>query len=98
MERKGSRVKGTLDEGGSSVLLELTMPAQIKREVKLEIVHVLFLDIVGYSKRLTDEQQALSRGYNSTPTIVVQGPKGQAQPIVGAVSYKSLESTIKSVS
>ena len=46
----------------------------------------------------TDEQQALSRGYNSTPTIVVQGPKGQAQPIVGAVSYKSLESTIKSVS
>ena len=35
------------------------MPAQIKREVKLEIVHVLFLDIVGYSKRLTDEQQEL---------------------------------------
>jgi adenylate cyclase len=35
------------------------MPAEIKREVKLEIVHVLFLDIVGYSKRLTDEQQAL---------------------------------------
>src|SRR3982750_1458348 len=40
-------------------LLDLTMPAPIKREVKLEIVHVLFLDIVGYSKRLTDEQQAL---------------------------------------
>src|SRR3954468_7955933 len=39
-------------------LLDLTMPAPIKREVKLEIVHVLFLDIVGYSKRLTDEQQA----------------------------------------
>src|SRR5438309_5243658 len=35
------------------------MAAEIKREVKLEIVHVLFLDIVGYSKRLTDEQQAL---------------------------------------
>src|SRR5204863_2308680 len=35
------------------------MPPQIKREVTLEIVHVLFLDIVGYSKRLTDEQQAL---------------------------------------
>jgi adenylate cyclase len=31
----------------------------IKREVKLEIVHVLFLDIVGYSKCLTDEQQGL---------------------------------------
>jgi len=35
------------------------MSPEIKREVKLEIVHVLFLDIVGYSKRLTDEQQAL---------------------------------------
>src|SRR6266513_1827495 len=35
------------------------MPSEIEREVTLEIVHVLFLDIVGYSKRLTDEQQAL---------------------------------------
>lgn len=35
------------------------MATQIKREVKLEIVHVLFLDIVGYSKALTDEQQEL---------------------------------------
>src|SRR5947209_492718 len=35
------------------------MAAEIKREVKLEIVHVLFLDIVGYSRALTDEQQEL---------------------------------------
>src|SRR5213592_4834138 len=35
------------------------MPSEIKREVTLEIVHVLFVDIVGYSQRLTDEQQAL---------------------------------------
>ena len=35
------------------------MAQEIKSEVKLEIVHVLFLDIAGYSKRLTDEQQAL---------------------------------------
>jgi adenylate cyclase len=35
------------------------MAPEIKREVKLEIVHVLFLDIVGYSKALTDEQQGL---------------------------------------
>ena len=35
------------------------MAADIKREVKLQIVHVLFLDIVGYSKALTDEQQEL---------------------------------------
>lgn len=43
-----------------------------------------------------DEQAASSKGYNSTPTIVVQGPKGQAQPIVGATDYGSLESAIKS--
>jgi adenylate cyclase len=30
-----------------------------QREVQLEIVHVLFLDIVGYSKALTNEQQEL---------------------------------------
>jgi adenylate cyclase len=30
-----------------------------QRENKLEIVHVLFLDIVGYSKELTDQQQEL---------------------------------------
>jgi len=35
------------------------MAGDIKREVTLEIVHVLFLDIVGYSKALTDEQQEL---------------------------------------
>ncbi len=35
------------------------MTHDIKREVKLESVHVLFLDIVGYSKSLTDEQQEL---------------------------------------
>jgi protein-disulfide isomerase len=45
-----------------------------------------------------DEQAAVSSGFNSTPTLVVKGPKSQAQPIVGATSYSSLESAIKSVS
>ena len=40
-------------------ILERSMAQEIEREIKLEIVHVLFLDIVGYSKSLTDEQQAL---------------------------------------
>src|SRR6059058_2640520 len=35
------------------------MPAEIKKKIELEVVHVLFLDIVGYSKRLTNEQQTL---------------------------------------
>ena len=47
------------------------MASDIKREVKLEIVHVLFLDIVGYSKALTDEQQELIDWLNQ----VVRGSK-----------------------
>ncbi len=46
---------------------------------------------------VSDEQAAQSRGFNSTPTIVVQGPKGQAQPIQGVVDYATLEAAIKSV-
>ena len=34
------------------------MPEESKAK-RLEIAHVLFIDIVGYSTRLTDEQQAL---------------------------------------
>ena len=35
------------------------MAIQIKKELKLEIGHVLFMDIVDYSTRLIDEQRAL---------------------------------------
>src|SRR5437868_14800496 len=35
------------------------MPTEINKKIELEVVHVLFLDIVGYSKRLTNEQQTL---------------------------------------
>src|SRR4029077_15730636 len=35
------------------------MPEELKAKLRLEIAHVLFIDIVGYSTRLTDEQQAL---------------------------------------
>ena len=33
--------------------------AEVKREIQLEIGHVLFVDIVGYSKLLINEQRAL---------------------------------------
>jgi protein-disulfide isomerase len=50
------------------------------------------------SAQVTQDQQfASSKGYTSTPTIVVTGPKGTAQPIVGDTDYGSLESAIKSV-
>ena len=44
-----------------------------------------------------DERQATVDGFNSTPTLVVSGPKGKAQPITGAPSYQQLESAIHSV-
>jgi protein-disulfide isomerase len=50
------------------------------------------------SQVLADEQSATNAGFNSTPTIVVSGPKSQAQPIIGAASYSQLESRINSVS
>ncbi len=40
------------------------MPAEIKKEIQLEIAHVLFTDIVGYSKLLIDEQHALLETLN----------------------------------
>ena len=33
------------------------MSAEVKKEIQLEIARVLFIDIVGYSKRLINEQQ-----------------------------------------
>jgi hypothetical protein len=30
------------------------MPAEVKKEIELEIAHVLFLDIVGYSKAMAE--------------------------------------------
>ena len=35
------------------------MPAEIKNEIQLEIAHVFFMDIVGSSKMLINEQRAL---------------------------------------
>ena len=35
------------------------MAAEVKKEIALEIAHVLFLDVVGYSKLLVDEQRAV---------------------------------------
>jgi class 3 adenylate cyclase len=35
------------------------MPAEIKKEIQLEIAHVLFIDIVGYSKLSINEQRGV---------------------------------------
>src|SRR5437667_12426654 len=36
----------------------MNMPAEIKKEIELEIAHVLFIDIVGYSKLSISDQHA----------------------------------------
>ena len=50
------------------------------------------------AKVTADEQAAAAAGYNSTPTVLVSGPKSQAQPIVGSATYAQLQSAINSVS
>jgi hypothetical protein len=40
------------------------MPPKPETEVQLEIGHVLFIDIVGYSKALIDDQRALQQDLN----------------------------------
>ena len=37
------------------------MSTEVKKEIQLEIAHVLFSDIVGYSKLLINEQRAGAR-------------------------------------
>jgi protein-disulfide isomerase len=44
-----------------------------------------------------DAASAQTHNFDSTPTLVVQGPVSQAKPIVGEPTYASLESAIKSV-
>jgi len=52
-----------------------------------------------YSGAVTaDEQAAAHAGFNSTPTIVISGPKGKAAPMTGNVDYPTIEQAIRSVS
>jgi protein-disulfide isomerase len=47
----------------------------------------------------SEGQAAIAKGFNSTPTFIIQGPKGQANPIVGLPSsFGQLASDIQSVS
>jgi protein-disulfide isomerase len=42
-----------------------------------------------------DEARARANGFNSTPTIVVRGPKSSPAPVAGAADYPSLERMVK---
>lgn len=44
-----------------------------------------------------DQQAASAGGYRSTPTVIVTGPKGSAQPLVGVYDYNTYKSAFTAV-
>jgi hypothetical protein len=57
------------------------MSAEVKKEIELEIVHLLLIDLVGYSKLLVDDQievvQELNRIVRSTECFQAAEKKGK---------------------
>jgi len=54
------------------------MSAEIKKEIELEIAHVLFIDIVGYSKLSINEQRAAVDELNEVVRVSEQFQKAEA--------------------
>jgi TolB-like protein/class 3 adenylate cyclase/Tfp pilus assembly protein PilF len=54
------------------------MPAEVKEEIHLEIAHVLFMDVVGYSKLLVNEQREVVRQLNQIVRKTAQFRKSEA--------------------
>jgi hypothetical protein len=57
------------------------MAAETKKEIGLEIGHVLFIDIVGYSKLLIDEQRDYLQPPTTGPVEVDLLPLGIAKRV-----------------
>src|SRR6267143_4175345 len=55
------------------------MSAEIKKEIALEIAHVLFIDIVGYSKLSINEQRAAVDGLTEVVRASKQFQKAEAE-------------------
>src|SRR5438105_13874573 len=54
------------------------MAAEVKKEIELEIAHVLFLDIVGYSNRSVNEQHAQLEELNEIVRLCEQFRRAEA--------------------
>jgi len=54
------------------------MPVEVKQEIELEIAHVLFIDIVGYSKLSVNEQHARIEELNEIVRLSEQFRKAEA--------------------
>jgi len=54
------------------------MPAETKKEIGLEIAHVLFIDIVGYSKLSINDQHAAVEELNQIVRTSEQFQRAEA--------------------
>ena len=54
------------------------MPIEIKKEIELEIAHVLFIDIVGYSKLSINDQHAAIEELNQVVRASEQFQRAEA--------------------
>jgi hypothetical protein len=54
------------------------MPAEVKKEIQLEIAHVLFIDIVAYSKLSVNEQHARIEELNEIVRLSEQFQNAEA--------------------
>ncbi len=54
------------------------MSVELKKEIELEIAHVLFLDIVGYSQLSVNEQHARVEELNEIVRLCEQFRKAEA--------------------
>ncbi len=55
------------------------MAAEVKKEIALEIAHVLFIDIVAYSKMATDDQRAAVEKLNQIVESTDEFRKAEAK-------------------
>src|SRR5437867_10478540 len=55
------------------------MAAEVKKEIALEIAHVLFIDIVAYSKMATDDQHAAIEKLNQIVQATNEYRKAEAE-------------------
>lgn len=54
------------------------MSAEVKKELHLEIAHVLFMDVVGYSRLLVNEQRGVLQQLNEVVRGAPQFGKSSA--------------------
>ena len=57
------------------------MPAEVKKEIRLEIAHILFIDTVGYSKLSINHQRAVVDELNQNCSRVRRNIRAPKLPV-----------------